>query len=345
MKPCLVIGSGFHSWVLGKNSTPLSNWDELIDQVAENLLVSIPSHTLSPVLRWEKLLELASDNGYRKPSTAPVWIPAKSHNASQIEPDAKLAVRGILESLSNNYPHLSSRAKFPLNEVFAAVISLNFDNSWLGNTNYLYGLDASLQKSSQLSQKEFERLHCFIKSNQYPKTKIWYPNGSIQNPETIRMGLYDFGSQPHALKHAFNHIKSYENDSHQKLASDDWVQYEAILERELENHSTPDQPTDTRINNWVTDFLYRPIYFAGVGLSKSEIGLWWLLAQRARNLAKIPPRERPATTILVNAKINQKDFWDNKPCGVEALYCDNWDSGWEMIMDRVNPKPISGGRF
>lgn len=338
MKPCLVIGSGFHNWVLGKKDSALSDWDTLIDRVAEALSVSVPSRSLIPVLRWEKLLENAASDGFRLPQSGGEVVPAKTLAVHKIEPFAKKAVAGILSDLTYSYPSFSSRSQYPLKEYFGSVISLNFDHCWIGKTDFTYHPNGDAIKQDKLEHNEIARLNNYVTKNATSSTKIWYPNGSVLRPETIRMGLYDYGSKPHAIKYAFSDIKEFERLTHKAIGSEEWVTYKAALENAFK--------TDERaVNNWVADFLYRPIYFAGTGLSESETGLWWLLTQRARNFAKVNSRDRPPTVVLIHDKDPRRDFWEHRPCGVEALMCKNWDVGWEMITDKVNPPSINGGQF
>ncbi len=47
-----------------------------------------------------------------------------------------------------------------------------------------------------------------------------------------------------------------------------WVHFKPLSEDMLGLNVKED------LNNWVADLLYRSIYFAGVGLSESELGLW-----------------------------------------------------------------------
>ena len=345
MKPCLIIGSGFHSWVLGNPSTSLSNWNNLIDETAQLLKVSRPSQTLPPVLRWEKILESAAEHGYQQPSPNGHWIPAKTLEPHDIEPDAKVAVKAVLQQHHFNYPYQSTKSQLLLDDTFGNVISLNFDNCWSNPRDYTYGATFDNDQKSGLSQIEFSRLFSFVKANAFPQTKVWFPNGSLNDPSPIRMGLYDYGAQPHALRTAFNLVKSYERENWNRDDQDGWYKYESLFESVSLNHSTPDTSTDYRVNHWVSHFLYRPIYFAGVGLSSSETGLWWLLSQRARNHAKLPAGSRPKTVILVHSDLYDRQFWANRPFGVEALVCDNWDYGWEALFDMASKRRSTPGTF
>jgi hypothetical protein len=345
MKPCLIIGSGFHSWVLGNPNTALSSWDTLIDETANVLQVSRPSKTLTPVLRWERLLQFAIDNGYRQASESGNWIPARTNQPHDIEADAKLAVKFVLDRHHQNYPFRSTKAQAILDEIFAAVISLNFDNCWSAPKDLTYNQAFRTDTDAELSQVERKRLYCFASAKNRPMTKVWYPNGSVNDASTIRMGLYDYGSQPAALKTAFSLVKSFERENLNRDDPNGWSDYEKRFEEESPNHGESGKETDYRINHWVAHFLYRPIYLAGVGLSTHESGLWWLLSQRARNHSRLPYVQRPKTMILVHSDVYDKQFWANRPFGVETLVCDNWEFGWENLMDSAGARRASPAIF
>lgn len=343
MKPCLVMGSGFHNWVTGKEKSPLCNWDALIDEVASELGIKIPSLSLPSVMRWERILEDASRNGFQHPTDITQWFEPTALSSSKIELRAKDAVTKVLKAQAKEYPCKSGRARFPFDAAFGAVISLNFDHAWVGKSNYTFANKHSKDTGSKkLTAVEVERLRNFMLKHEMPNKSIWFPNGSICAPETIRMGLYDYGTQAHALKVAFSGIKCYERELESRLGTSDWEKKSVVLETELDKAPSEQDP---RFSNWVAQFLYRPIYFAGVGLGEFETGLWWLLSQRARNLAKVPLAQRPQTIILRSAKDEKRDFWANRPFGVEAMYCDDWDHGWEMLLAHATPKSVDGGSF
>ena len=266
MNPCLVIGSGFHSWVLGRPSTPLSSWDSLIEEVSAEMKVSRPSVTLSPVLRWERLLELAASDGYQHPTDRTKWVSAGARAVNEIEAHAKLSLKNVIGLHQIKYPYQSVKARFLLSDIFATVISLNFDNCWSGPTGYAFSPSSDAFKPGTLNKNEAGRLKNYMFEVNTPEKIIWFPNGSVQSPSTIRMGLYDYGSQAHALKIAFNGIKAHEKAVEKKLGTDDWRQVGPIIEAELAKIPAEQ---DRRIANWVAHFLYRPIYMAGGGLLHS----------------------------------------------------------------------------
>jgi hypothetical protein len=96
------------------------------------------------------------------------------------------------------------------------------------------------------------------------------------------------------------------------------------------NHSFEGKPHKLPLT-WVTEMLYRPVCFAGAGMSDAEVGLWWLMVQRPRNLAGVTPNRRPPAAILFKQDGPRLPFWRTKPCGFEPLICSTWDEGWAQI--------------
>jgi hypothetical protein len=335
LKPCLVIGSGFHRWVLGNTTTPLTDWNALISETASRMRVALPSSDLPPVLRWERLIETAATDGYQ-PSEKLSWVSSTNDQAYKVEVYARKIVAQILCEERDRYPQKSRRANYPKNDIWGSVISLNFDISWLGQEdNKGYNSISSVEHSG-IKSSERKRLGTHIQIGEDLETKVWFPNGSVLRPSSIRMGLHDYGTQPHAIKSAFSHLKKYEYRVVPTTVENRW----AILRPLLVNAISRG---DEDLNTWVADFLYRPLFFAGVGLSESEIGLWWLLVQRARNLMKVKPEDKPSTVVLVDANCSSRSFWNTRPCGIEPIYCDNWDYGWDELIRRASDIYYSDG--
>lgn len=334
LKPCLVIGSGFHRWVVGDIETPLSSWHKLIEAVALEMNVSAPSKNYPPTFRWEKLLESAGRDGFMVNQTIDRWVTPGFYQPNQVEKYAKKSVAKVLEQQAKSYPRLSGRAQLPFDDGIGAIVSLNFDHCWFNLTDRSIGpgqLDAVKKKDGALTKNEYDRLAGFVETNDPRFLRTWFPNGHIKNSVAIRMGLSDYGAQPHAIKQAFSWIKAGEPNADEADKQIVWLNY---FERLANQFSKPINEQELRLQNWVAHFLYRPLYFAGVGLSDHETGMWWLLAQRARNLAQIAKQNRPETVILINSKDSRRSFWSMRPFGIEALVCDDWDQGWEQLRER-----------
>jgi hypothetical protein len=337
LKPCLVIGSGFHRWVLGKSSTPLTDWHTLIDETASKMRVAVPSRLMPPLLRWEKLIQLATKEGYLYGS-GQTWVEENQNQPFKVESDAKKVVCAILDEKMGEYPSRSVRSKFPLNETWGSVISLNFDHCWMGALGFGFSEPDKPDNYKAMSHSEFSRLHLRMFPLNKPDSRIWFPNGVTKKPVTIRMGLHDYGAKPQSIKQVFRKLKAFERTTYKKSGGNDWFKYREELEAAMNSDALP-------VATWVSDFLYRPLYFAGVGLSEAETGLWWLLVQRSRNFSRLDIKSVPPTVALVDAKAENRAFWESRPCDVEPIFCDNWDIGWDVIVGRAKDQVIDGGIF
>lgn len=82
---------------------------------------------------------------------------------------------------------------------------------------------------------------------------------------------------------------------------------------------------------WTAEFLYRPLHFAGVGLSDQQSSIWWLLARHARNHARVG-KAANATVRTLRGRDNRPAFWRTRPFGIEPVCCDEWDAGWARLL-------------
>jgi len=206
LKPAFVLGSGFHRHVLGDGhhvtSRPLYDWHYLLTQVAHSLQVAVPSEVLTPIQRWDTIILRAVTEGYKDHKGQ--WINRLNEQANVAEIEARRAVANIINGASNDYPQ-STRAQIPLMDCWGSVISLNFDVAWLPKAFVTNRLESKIkwQGSSKLIQREYRRLTISHLSNGVDSglyRRVWFPNGSYFAPETIRMGLNDYGSAAHSIQ-------------------------------------------------------------------------------------------------------------------------------------------------
>lgn len=315
-----------------------------MNATVDHMQVACPSTEQSPVLRWETLINRAVREGYRNRKGA--WqIP--NHNAAyRVECDAKAVVANLITAASEQYPE-STRARIPLDERWGCVISLNFDHAWRLELNrkHLQASDRLLAGAGlhKINSRESHRLNASVSpfasgiSSRLPR--LWFPNGSTLQPESIRMGLHDYGSAPAAIRHAFNSLKAWEKRPGAPSAASQagFTQTAATLRVASEGQNSLDEALSEPPMplTWVAEFLYRPLVFAGVGLSEQESGLWWLLAQRARNLVRVEAPRNASARILVH-RDDRPAFWATRPFGLRAMPCGNWDEGWEQVMAILN---------
>lgn len=339
-RPCLVIGTGFHRWVLGDSlisqHTPLVSWNELILQTAQEMGVSLrrPEDGENLALHWEELLSEAQTHGVKAEYDPNIKKSQNDETSAtyQYEEKAKNAAVKILKNSSTAYPRYSSRSQYPMEDCWGSVISLNFDSHWLDDKRkwmepmHLHEIvTPAVETFSKMAERR-RLTHAFVSSTNCKLSKrLWFPNGHISEPNSLRMGFRDFGFQPSAVYEAYTAVKVFERK--QKIEKSELHRICAKLldgdSREYRAHGLDPLPL-----SWVTEMLYRPVFFAGVGMSDAEVGLWWLMVQRARNLAKIHPAVRPRVYLLLHENDTRLDFWKTHPCGIEPVVCSNWDAGW-----------------
>lgn len=337
LKPCLVLGTGFHHWVLGdtKGYEPLVSWEALLRETASNMKIPWPDTTGNRLsMQWENLILLAAQNGYFN-TRHNKWVSTENaQRAYRIEAEIKCEAARVLREVQTKYPCQSKPASFPKSEFWGAVVSLNFDTAWfnkedvnwknLHKNGYTRSVDTSPVREHIRLNNSFNLATATQKA-----VRVWFPNGCTTHHESLRLGLRDFGLQVSAIKNAFDQVKKFEN-IYRTSFNNNWANYFEVLRPLMDDVSIlhPHIELSPLPLTWVTEMLYRPVLFAGVGLCQEELGLWWLMCQRARNLARIPESQQSKAAILVRRDNPDLPFWQSKPFGIEPLVCSNWDEGW-----------------
>ena len=47
-------------------------------------------------------------------------------------------------------------------------------------------------------------------TNDSARVRVWFPNGNVINPDSIRLGLRDYGTKPVTISRLFNELKNCE---------------------------------------------------------------------------------------------------------------------------------------
>lgn len=343
LKPCLTLGTGFHRWVIGDHAamSPIGNWMILLERIASRMRISWHNDQESnPVFVWEKLMHTAARDGYQMENgVEQKWIDAGTRAIHKIEHDAKKVAAGVIIEECSGYPHKSMRSRYPLSEYWGAVISLNFETSWFDGEATFFDEVTEHQRLSMLHSAERRRLAAYLKVND---KRVWFPNGWVDEPETLRLGLRDFGLQPSEIRIGCDLLKAFESSAFCKTSAG---HPDVVWKRNEEHKATYLEPNKNALPlgepdlqaefplTWVSDFIYRPLFFAGVGLTQEELGLWWLLNQRQRNYARIDSYKIPPVYVLVHQSDPRLSFWQTQPFGIKPLICAGWDHGWEMVLE------------
>ncbi|MBL9025522.1 MAG: SIR2 family protein [Myxococcales bacterium] len=143
-------------------------------------------------------------------------------------------------------------------------------------------------------------------------TTVWFPHGHHADPRSIVLGARAYGARVAAMQAAF--------DEHARVPSP--------------------RPTE-RLPSWVATVLERPLLFVGLSLTREEWTIWWLLAQRARFLARRPPAERPPAFVFARRPAPAERLEMHgafatlaRACellGVELLGFGDFGVGWQKL--------------
>ncbi len=141
---------------------------------------------------------------------------------------------------------------------------------------------------------------------------VWFPHGHMTEPRSIVLGARAYGARVSAMRSAF--------DDHARV--------------------TPPRPS-TRLATWVGTVLERPLLFTGLSLTREEWTIWWLLAQRARFLARRPAAERPPAFVFARrpAPAERLEMHGafatlSRACellGIELLSFGDYGAGWRRL--------------
>ena len=325
-KKMVIIGSGVHRHFLGCCPSPLSDWTCLLTRLAKRFNVELPRSCYSnPTVAWERLItEVSLKRG--EPQTKA---------AHEIEDELRKQVAALLKQEQAHYAEAFAESVIGKKlHAFIAngghLVSLNFDQ-----LAYLkMGKRPSfprLMPNKRTAQSHLLYKRTRVKANDDTFSMIWHPHGSIINPGTIRLGFRDYGLIPNFYKEAFGHYKAWEKKclsvtkwKHNLARGKDEECHTFLLgklaELDQETKASKYCPADT----WVTRFMLLPVVFIGAGLSKEEIGLHWLLAQRERNFLK--RKQHPMPVIV------RENHAVDPPFGITYKDCDSWDAAWDSAL-------------
>jgi hypothetical protein len=301
----IILGSGFHSQGLG-NSSILSNWSILLSKLAHANSLS-GKYTLD----FEKIIVNQTKN-----QNSP-----NSKKAYEIEKEELKRTTLFLKKEQEWVLSQSNRFKYPhiFNPKYVSdVISLNFDHvaEELCNLNYGNGEEVKSINESSFNEKYpknsrssiYQRTsHRKITDKQGNEIRFWYPHGSIQNHESITLGINRYAR----LVSDITRIRNYYKKQEKERANEEMVDL-----------------------TWYSQILKNPVLILGASLSDAEWGLWSALVYKKRNYAKdtIGSYENDIYK-MVDEKAQDKNlgYW------YEPLFKDmNFNEQWKMIEESLS---------
>jgi hypothetical protein len=316
LSPFLVFGSGVHrQWLcdrliaehgVASHAEALRDWGGLLRSVAGRLDIA---HALDskiceemPTLQWERLVHAycdAEDKG----------LPAhKSENVLR---------RVVAETLSDAEREVEPAVEFgkilELREVLGRhTISLNLDSLLLRERRGRLRFAAS-------------KGECLALTND--QGAVWFPHGSALKVGSVNFGLRDYGKLTRFWLQYFNQYKQTERRA--------WRKRERAWDR----------VTFAAVNNWVSGLprqsvgsfighlMLAPLMIFGAGLRREEWGMWWVLNQRARNLARVPEHLRPQTVLVLKNCDTRLPFWSARPANINPIIVNDWQDGWARLIE------------
>jgi hypothetical protein len=299
-------------------------------------MVAQPSYSpKSMTLAWEELLLRMGREGYLRPAPPNKqreWVPPQSRQGNEVEADARRAAAVLIASAQTQPLHQWGRARLFRNLPVSDVISLNFDLTWAELANARFTKRYRTHEDNLVTATEYNRLYWHLRLPEGPR--VWFPNGSaLPGGPKIRLGLRDFGLHMHALAQAFSAFKRWENSARNELG----LTHPNRGGKELLRHFDSGAGLHFEdANHWVSRFMLQPLYILGAGLSPEEQGLWWLLVQRARNLARAEaPHEVHILLNRATATSKEKEFWNRNTEIIKPFWCEDWDNGWTQVIQII----------
>ena len=326
----LVIGSGFHKHILGKQVSPLACWCTLLKQVGLTKKLDVSRLDLSqPTLAWESMVTALVEKDKKREIAA-----------SKAENELRKTAVEILAKDADKYQDLY--LKHPLVERIAQfkghIVNLNFDNllnKILGIRDKEKGWPSTPPTPHIGRKSDSDNLYrrWFANRGDGNKAMIWHPHGAILKKDSLRLGLRDYGFQPTLFAGAFECFKAWEKEvlgstiATKQPRSE--KEYLTLLDRskllDFQDTSSKHKPIEKH-DNWFTRFMLYDVIIIGAGIGPDEFSLRWLLVQRQRNFARVKDAQKRPKTIYcdVNKSI---------PLGlVELDVFGSWEDAWEKAL-------------
>lgn len=302
MQQVIIIGSGFHKHVLGAGRSPLASWGCLLQRLCNDRKFA-PESCLNchPTLCWEEIVLRASS--------------CEKLGAYEGEAQCRENVQTVLKEeseamrTSRTHDELSRRLRDHLTAHPSHIVNLNFDD-----LAYV-AFDKTKRIVSKSAKETFSKREGRLEDWANLQNRValysgedlmgwgWHPHGSLKVRKGIRLGLRDYGAQISSFVSAFQSFKKWEKDTLKakgkrihELSDDQYHQlHDALVELDNEPKGKVAFPC---YDTWLTRFMLLPVTIIGAGLSRDEIGLHWLLAQRARNLARVEKAMHPKVRMF-----------------------------------------------
>jgi hypothetical protein len=282
-----LIGAGFNAQAGVRKS-----WAELLQDVERSagLEIELPADLVgNTTLAWEAMVLEASAASNKSPADAEKRL----LRAMAGELDRVYAPEGKTRAFAQRFLACG----------FSDVISFNFDRA--------------LQVEAPGWQRERPRFSTTKTHARVADTRVWYPHGCVSHPDSIHLGMREYGGFIAELESARKQYKLEESALAKKLGSRD-----AVWAAQRANPKS-----------WLTVAMSAPLVFVGFGLGREEWPLWWFLNQRARNHARARI-ERPVFAFMQRAEAERLSA-AAQLANIQLLTFDDFERGWKRLFSAL----------
>lgn len=315
LSPVLIFGSGIHrQWIcdqeagkhrVADHAAVLRDWSELLRAVVGRLDItgSLDDALVRemPTLQWERMVQAYCD------------VRDKDLRAFEGE---RVLRRTLVDTLRE-----AEREVEPAVD-FGKVLELR---EVLGRHSISLNLDSILSREKPgrlpISSNPKECL-----SVSHDGGTIWYPHGSALRPASATFGLRDYGGLAPFWEQFFETYKKWERREFPSREQ----RWSRTLFEDV-RHGAAGLPADSS-DSFIAYLMLAPLVIFGAGISREEWGIWWLLNQRARNLARVPEHLRPQTVIFLKACDPRLPFWATRPANVTPIIANEWPEAWVRLI-------------
>lgn len=293
-----VVGDGLNIQALrNEQSRSKNSWESILRRIAKKAGVSesefrrVPQ---SPPLLWDVLVQRHA--GHIKANL----------NDADAELCKKLAVElDRLERLSSNLPIYRRLGSI----WFENIISFNVDRR----------LALSKNRATFVPRDKWYGADVLYRHDLVVRdgcaTRIWYPYGDSQDPQTFRFGRRWHAEMVRALENLRTYLMLDWAGQGHKLRPPDIVYRERLQS----------------LTSWYDLFFLAPLVFIGVRLKLDAWPVWWLLHQRARNFVPFEEQDSVPPTIYLKERGELCPELTGDPCEIQTIEFESHDELWEAF--------------
>jgi hypothetical protein len=316
LSPVLVFGSGIHhQWLcdqdivnhqVSAHAEALRSWSDLLRQVAERLkILHAIDEELSdemPTLQWERMVLAYCDRRDKK---------LRAYVSERVL--RKTLCETLLEAEREVETAVDFGKVLELREVLGRhTISLNLDSLLWRERPGMIRVSAGVSRHLALP---------------YEGGTVWFPHGSVLRPASATLGLRAYGRLAPSWE---NMIKAHKVWGRKLIPQKDQNWSRTTFTQVMDGAAQIKSETSGSL---AAHLMLAPLMIFGGGVRREEWGIWWLLNQRARNLARVPEHLRPPTVIVIKNCDARLPFWVTRPANVSPIIINQWQDAWSRLIE------------